>query len=157
MITHDHGTINLNSINKLLQMKKTNCLLILLSVLLILPCAMFAQSKSSKKKGKNEEAVPQLVFTNNVDTVSYIIGANIAQSIKSNDIVINYDKLSKGLQDGLNGTDTVFKPEQIQQIMTVWNQQMMKAKQEKNQQEAVANKKKGAEFPCRKQEERRSH
>lgn len=86
------------------------------------------------------------VLTNNTDTISYIIGADIAHSFKSNDIVVNYDMMNKGLQDGLKGADSIFTPDQIKEIMTAWNQEMMKAKQEKAQQESITNRKIGAEF-----------
>ena len=127
-------------------MKKTSFILILFSALLIIPGATFAQFKNKKKNEKKEVAIAQPVLVNKTDTISYIIGADIAHSFKTNEIVINYDIMNKGLQDGLKGADTLFKPEQIQQIMTAWNQEMMKAKQEKNQQESVLNRKKGAEF-----------
>lgn len=86
------------------------------------------------------------VLTNNTDTISYIIGSDIAHSFKTNEIVINYDMMNKGLQDGLVGADSVFSPEQIQEIMTAWNQEMMKAKQEKSQKESLTNRNIGAEF-----------
>jgi len=127
-------------------MKRTTITLILFSAMLFLPAAIFAQSKSSKKSNNKEVVIQQPILTNNTDTISYIIGADIAHSFKTNEIVVNYDLLNKGIQDGLKGADTLFKPEQIQQIMTAWNQQMMKAKQEKAQQESIINRKKGAEF-----------
>jgi len=128
-------------------MKRTSVILILFSAMLIMPGITHAQLLKCKKKCKKKEMAAGLpVLTNNTDTISYIIGSDIAHSFKTNEIVINYDMMNKGLQDGLVGADSIFKPEQIQEIMTAWNQEMMKAKQEKSQQESVMNRKIGAEF-----------
>jgi FKBP-type peptidyl-prolyl cis-trans isomerase FklB len=127
-------------------MKRTSFFLILFSALLILPGSTFAQFKNKKKSDSKASASGPVVMTNNTDTISYIIGADIAHSFKTNDIAINPELLNKGLHDGLAGADSIFKPEQIQQIMTAWNQEMSKAKQEKSQQESILNRKKGAEF-----------
>ncbi len=129
-------------------MKKPSLFVILLTAVLIIPSMSFAQKKDKKnKKSKETEIVSTLpVFKNNTDTISYIIGANIAQSFKTNDVVVNYDMMNVGIQAGTKGVDTLFTKEQIQTIMTAWNQGVMKAKQEKEQQESVTNRKKGAEF-----------
>lgn len=129
-------------------MKKSTLLLLLLSAVMIIPFSSFAQKKDKKnKKSEESTSVSQLpVFKNNTDTISYIIGANIGQSFITNDITINLDLLNVGIQAGMKETDTAFTKDQIQTIMTAWNQQIMKAKQDKAAQESVLNKKKGAEF-----------
>jgi FKBP-type peptidyl-prolyl cis-trans isomerase FklB len=127
-------------------MKKTSIFLILISAMLILPFATIAQSKSDKKSKKKDMDNVLPVLTNKTDTISYLIGTNIGHSIKSDDIVINFDLMSMGLKAGLNGADTLFKPEVIQKCMTAWQQEMMKAKQEKTKQETTVNRQKGAEF-----------
>ena len=127
-------------------MKQTGIILILISALLILPGVSFAQKKSDKKGRKKESAAAPVVLTNNTDTISYIIGSDIARSFKSNDVVVNFDVMNMGIRDAMNGADTIFTQEQIQQIMTAWNQRMMQEKQHKSEQEAQENRKKGAEF-----------
>lgn len=102
-------------------MKKSNFLLIILAMIFILPASTFAQKKSDKKKKRKGEAIERPVLLNNIDTISYIIGSDIARSFKSNEVVVNYDMMNVGIQDGLKGADTLFTPEQIQEIMTAWN------------------------------------
>jgi FKBP-type peptidyl-prolyl cis-trans isomerase FklB len=126
-------------------MKRNTLILILLSIVLTLPGVIYAQKKNKKKLNKSE-AAQHPVLTNNTDTISYIIGADIARSFKTNEVVVNYDMMNVGIQDGLKGADTLFSQEQIQQIMTAWNQNIMKEKQEKAMKESIENKKKGEEF-----------
>ncbi|NVO19397.1 MAG: FKBP-type peptidyl-prolyl cis-trans isomerase [Bacteroidetes bacterium] len=126
-------------------MKRTQFILILFSALLIIPFTSNAQFRKKNKSDKKEVSGKPVLVTK-TDTISYIIGADIAHSFKSNEIEINYDIFNQGLTDGLKGCDSVFKPEQIQQIMMAWNQEMMKTKQEKTKQECTSNRQKGAEF-----------
>jgi len=127
-------------------MKQTGFILILISALLILPGASFAQKKSDKKGRKKESKAAQVLLTSNTDTISYIIGSDIARSFKSNDVVVNFDVMNAGIRDAMKGADTIFTQEQIQQIMTEWNQRMMQERQEKEQQETMNNRKRGEEF-----------
>lgn len=131
-------------------MKTTSIILLLLAVMLVIPGISNAQKegrkKGNKKSSKKEAVCQQPVFTNNTDTISYIIGADIARSFKTNDITVNYDMMNRGIQDGLKEADTIFSPEQIQVIMTAWNQQIMKEKQDKAQRESMDNAQKGLEF-----------
>ncbi|MBK7174352.1 MAG: FKBP-type peptidyl-prolyl cis-trans isomerase [Bacteroidales bacterium] len=127
-------------------MKKSNFLLIILAMILILPASTFAQKKSDKKKKRKGEAIERPVLLNNIDTISYIIGSDIARSFKSNEVVVNYDMMNVGIQDGLKGADTLFTPEQIQEIMTAWNQEIMKCKQDKAAKDYMDNKAKGEAF-----------
>lgn len=127
-------------------MKKSNLILIVLSLMLVLPGSIYAQKKSKKKCKKHECCAQKPVFTNNTDTISYIIGSDIARSFKNNDVTVNYDMMNVGIQDGLKGADTLFTPEQIQQIMSAWNQCIMKEKQDKAQKESLENRQKGIDF-----------
>jgi FKBP-type peptidyl-prolyl cis-trans isomerase len=128
-------------------MKRNSLLLIVISALLIIPALTFAQKEKKKKKCKNHEATCQhTTFTNNTDTISYIIGADIARSFKSNEVEVNYDMMWAGIMDGIKGADTIFTQEQIQMIMTSWNQRMMMEKQEKAQKESFENRRMGEQF-----------
>jgi len=131
-------------------MKQTSFILILISALLILPGVSFAQKKCEKKCEKKcrkkESKTAKVVLTNNTDTISYIIGSDIARSFKSNDVIVNFDVMNMGIHDAMNGADTIFTQEQIQQIMTEWNQRMMKERQDREQQSTIENRKKGDEY-----------
>ena len=105
---------------------------ILLSAILVLVAAVstqtYAQKREKKKKGKSEEeAAPVVVkplFTNNTDTISYIIGADIAHSFAKNSLDLNKDLVFKGFTDAQAKTDTIFTEDQISQIMMTWQQNM---------------------------------
>lgn len=91
----------------------------------------FAQKKEKKCKQAKTEAIvlPQLL--NGTDTVSYIIGTDIVRSFKKNNVEINFDLLSRGMKDVMNGSDTLFAQEQIMQIFQTWNQKLMKERQDR--------------------------
>ncbi len=127
-------------------MKKTSLLLIVLSALLVIPGTTFAQKKNKKKNAKQEACFLNPAFTNNTDTISYIIGADIAKSFKNNDVQVSLDMMNLGFKAAMQGADTIFSQEQIQTIMTAWNQRIIKEKQEKAERESQDNRRKGAEF-----------
>ena len=80
---------------------------ILLSAILVLVAAVssptFAQKKEKKKKGKDAEVAAPVTakpsFANNNDTISYIIGADIAHSFAKNSLDLNKDMVFKGFTD----------------------------------------------------------
>jgi len=124
---------------------------IVLAGIMVLAAAIssqaYAQKKEKKKKGKNEEAVVATpVFTNNNDTVSYIIGANIAQSFAKNQLNLNKEMVFKGFNDAQAKADTIFSEEQIAQIMNAWQQDMSAKKMAVSEQECAKNIKLGDEF-----------
>jgi hypothetical protein len=136
-------------------MKKTSLLLIVLSALLVIPGTTFAQKKNKKKNAKQEACFLNPAFTNNTDTISYIIGADIAKSFKNNDVQVSLDMMNLGFKAAMQGADTIFSQEQIQTIMTAWNQRISR----KSRKKPSANRRiqrKGANSG-REQEERRSN
>lgn len=107
----------------------------------------FAQKKEKKKKGNKAEAtVVTPVFANNNDTISYIIGADIAHSFAKNSLDLNKDLVFKGFTDAQAKTDTIFTQEQIGQIMTAWQQEMSAKKMAIAEVECSKNIKLGDEF-----------
>jgi FKBP-type peptidyl-prolyl cis-trans isomerase FklB len=127
---------------------------ILLSAILVLVAAVstqtYAQKREKKKKGKSEEAaVPVVVkplFTNNTDTISYIIGADIAHSFAKNSLDLNKDLVFKGFTDAQAKTDTIFTEDQISQIMMAWQQNMSAKKEALAKVECDKNIKVGEDF-----------
>lgn len=124
---------------------------ILFTAILVLVAAAssqaFAQKKEKKKKGKKEEVtVDAPMFANNNDTISYIIGADIAHSFAKNSLDLNKDLVFKGFTDAQANTDTVFTQEQIGQIMTAWQQEMSAKKMAVAEMECGKNIKLGDEF-----------
>jgi FKBP-type peptidyl-prolyl cis-trans isomerase FklB len=124
---------------------------ILLAVILVLVAAVssqtYAQKKEKKKKGdKNEAVVATPAFTNNNDTISYIIGADIAHSFAKNQLELNKDLVFKGFNDAQAKADTIFTQEQIGQIMTAWQQEMSSKKMAEADLENAKNTKLGSDF-----------
>ncbi len=127
---------------------------ILFAVIIVLVAAVstqsYAQKKEKKKKGKSEEATAPLVatplFVNNNDTISYIIGADIAHSFAKNSLELNKEMVFKGFSDAQAKLDTVFTQEEIGAIMTAWQQDMSAKKTAMSEQENAKNLKEGEEF-----------
>ncbi len=127
---------------------------ILVSAILVLVAAVsspsFAQKKEKKKKGEAaENAAPvaaKPLFANNNDTISYIIGADIAHSFAKNSLDLNRDMVFKGFMDAQAKTDTVFTEEEIGAIMMAWQQEMGAKKAAQSEIELAKNKKIGEDY-----------
>ena len=127
---------------------------ILLSVIITLVAAVssstFAQKKEKKMKGKDAEvAAPgaaKPLCANNNDTISYIIGADIAHNIAKIPLDVNKDIFIKGFTDALAKCDTIFSEEQIGAIMMAWQQEMSAKKSAESEMELAKNAKAGEEF-----------
>lgn len=77
-------------------------------------------------------AAPQSpMFKTKMDTISYILGADIAKSFIKNEMNVNQDKLFKGYADGMAKKDTVFTEAQIAVIMKAYQEEMTKVIQDK--------------------------
>jgi FKBP-type peptidyl-prolyl cis-trans isomerase len=83
-----------------------------------------AQKSGKKMKNSKEQVAIAPAFMNNRDTVSYIIGADIARKFAENSLDLNKEMLFKGYNDQQAKVDTIFTEEQIGQIMTAWQQGM---------------------------------
>lgn len=67
------------------------------------------------------------------DRASYIIGLNLGQSLKAQEVPVKADLIIKGLQDGLGGATPLLTPEEIQAAMQEFQQQLMSQQQAKRQ------------------------
>ena len=76
---------------------------------------------------------PAPMFQNRMDTISYILGADIAKSFIKNEMKVNQDKLFKGFSDGMAKKDTLFTATQVTDIMKAYQDEMMKVFQAKNE------------------------
>lgn len=79
------------------------------------------------------------------DKASYIIGYNLGSNLKRQEIPVTGDLIVKGLRDGLGGAAGLLTEEEIQAVMTEFQQKMMAQQQakmsaagEKNKKEADA-------------------
>jgi len=128
---------------------------ILLTVIMMMVAAVssqaYAQKKEKKKKDKKGEVaetpvVVKPLFANNNDTISYIIGADIAHSFAKNDLSLNKDLVFKGFSDGQAKSDTIFSQEQIGAIMMAWQQEMSAKKAAVTEKEMAKNVKAGEDY-----------
>jgi FKBP-type peptidyl-prolyl cis-trans isomerase FklB len=124
-----------------LQMKKSILFTCLMVAMIIFSSTANAQRK--KKQAADAPAAPQPaavvvppapMFQNRMDTISYILGADIAKSFMKNEMNVNPDKLFKGFNDGMAKKDSLyFKEAQVAEIMKAYQEEMMKAVQAKNE------------------------
>jgi len=83
------------------------------------------------------------------DKVSYIIGQNIGRSFQQQGLdgdVIDMDKLRLGVEDVLGGVEPKLTEEQMAEIMTAFQQEMMARADSLNKVKGETNKKTGDEF-----------
>jgi FKBP-type peptidyl-prolyl cis-trans isomerase FklB len=65
------------------------------------------------------------------DRASYIIGLNLGQSLKTQEVPVTMDLLVQGLRDGLGGGTPLLTPEEIQAAMQEFQQKLMTQQQTK--------------------------
>ena len=65
------------------------------------------------------------------DRASYIIGLNLGQSLKTQEVPVTADLIIQGLRDGLGGGNPLLTPEEIQAAMQEFQQQLMTSQQSK--------------------------
>lgn len=81
-----------------------------------------------------------------MNAVSYIIGADLGQKLRTNSVEANMESLIAGLKEAAAGAPPKYSPEEQQQIMTAF-QNDLRAKMEKKQAElAATNSKLAADF-----------
>lgn len=126
---------------------------ILLTVIVMLITAVssqaYAQKKEKKKKDKKGEVAVKEVkplFATSNDTISYIIGADIARSFAKNSLDLNKEMVFKGFSDAQANTDTIFTQDEIGAIMMAWQQDMSNKKAALSEKEMAKNIKLGDEF-----------
>lgn len=113
-------------------------------VILIIAAGLVSCHSTKKANTDSSAKMPQAtIMTNFKDTVSYIIGTDIAKSFSQNSIDINLDLLFEGIKDGYNGTDSLFTKQQVQEIMGKFQKEMQQKQQLESAKQATLNKEKG--------------
>ena len=67
------------------------------------------------------------------DRASYVIGLNLGQSLKAQEVPVAVDLIIQGLRDGLGGANALLTPEEIQATMQEFQQQLMSQQQAKRE------------------------
>jgi len=132
-------------------MKKFILITVIIGLVAAVSFPSLAQKRDKKKKGDQKvvEGVlltPAQLFANNNDTISYIIGADIAHSFAKNDLNLNKDLVFKGFSDAQAKIDTIFSQEEIGAIMMAWQQDMNSKREELTKQECAKNTKAGDDY-----------
>jgi len=88
--------------------------------------------KAKKKKKKKSKKIVAVVATpdtllNNIDSVSYCIGLNMAQNIKKDFAEGNVDAIMKGYKAAMNDTGYIISPDKMQTIVTPYFQKKQEA------------------------------
>jgi FKBP-type peptidyl-prolyl cis-trans isomerase len=126
------------------------------SVILALGCllvmSVFAAEQASKEDinvpvSEGQATNPQAsVFKTEQDKVSYIIGTQIAQSIKKQGVEVNIEPLMWGLQDVLEGNTLKMTKEETQKVYMAFQQRMRAKQTAERAKQATENLAKGKAF-----------
>lgn len=114
---------------------------VMLLILIVISLAGFqvqAQSASKKQKKSETNEVPFELKTI-LDTISYIVGTDVAFTLKNNDMDLNATAFSKGFADAWIGNDSIFTTAQAEAIMVKYGSELQEKRQkEKAEQDAIA-------------------
>jgi FKBP-type peptidyl-prolyl cis-trans isomerase len=80
------------------------------------------------------------------DKAGYIIGLNLGNNLRQQEIPVTADQIIKGLRDGLGNAKAQLTDEEIQATMSEFQQQLMAKQQEKMKSVGEKNKKEGDAF-----------
>lgn len=118
----------------------------IIAILIAAVCLVaFNASAQDKKKAKGNSKQTTLL-QNKMDTISYIIGADIGANLKKSNIDVKAEALVKGLTDAAAGIDTLISDALKQKyIMDFQNEMQAKAQQQQGE-EAAKNKLAGEAF-----------
>jgi FKBP-type peptidyl-prolyl cis-trans isomerase len=75
----------------------------------------------------------QMKFKNDEEQMSYIIGHQIAESLKRDDLKVDKKMLIKSIDDGLAGKSSALTPQESQEFMKKYIEKEQKVRGEKNQ------------------------
>jgi FKBP-type peptidyl-prolyl cis-trans isomerase FklB len=115
-------------------------------ILIVLCLSVFTSqivSAQNHKKGKDDNQIVLKTFN---DTISYIIGSDVAGNLAKNSIEINEDIFFKAFDKKMKNQDSVFTQDERQKIMTKFQKDMTAKQQAKNEVVCGKNKQDGKAF-----------
>jgi len=118
-------------------MKKIHILTFSLLLVIFAACGKTAAAAKPLKAGDLDSQKKK---------VSYAIGLDIGKNFKERAMDVNMEILIQGLRDAQGGGQPLLGSEEIQKVMTQFQQDMMKVEQEKRMGQAQVNKAKGDAF-----------
>lgn len=129
-------------------MEKKVFVITILSLFAIYTCNAQNDSSRSKNDKKNSKSVTNapLQFNTFKDTVSYLIGTDLAKNFINNQLDIDINYLKAGYEDVLNNVDTIFTDQEFQSVMQKLQIIAMEKSEAKRLEEAKLNKEVGQKF-----------
>ena len=125
-------------------------------VMLVLVCLTVMLVNAAEEGAKTDVNEPQIivqatadkaeVFKTEMDKVSYIIGTQMAGSLKKAEIDVNLELLVQGLKDTLAGTKLALSQAEMTKTYAAWQQQMRAKQAAKTAEEAAKNLAAGTAF-----------
>jgi FKBP-type peptidyl-prolyl cis-trans isomerase FklB len=114
-------------------------------IAIIIPAMMLIMAYSCNK-GKGSK----VNLEDNIDSVSYIIGVNVANDLKNNfekqEIEFDANALSKGFSDAFAGDDSLITKEEQERIMSEFQMGLQQKQMARMSQEAIPQKEAGSQW-----------
>lgn len=85
-------------------------------------------------------------LTTDKDKLSYSIGADLGKNFKTQGIEINPEALSKGMQDGITGTQLILTEQQMKDVLNKFQKDLMAKRTSEFNKKSDENKSKGESF-----------
>lgn len=103
----------------------------------VIASAAQAEQKQDKAPAQTAPAAKkhQVKFKNDEEQMSYIIGHQIAESIKRDELKVNEEVFIRSIKDGLAGKASELTPQESQEFMKKYIEKEQKIRGEKNQKE----------------------
>jgi FKBP-type peptidyl-prolyl cis-trans isomerase FklB len=120
-------------------MKKTHILAFALLLMMLVACGKAAGVAAAQPLKAQD-------LDNQKKKVSYAIGLDIGKNFKERSMDLDMEILIQGLRDAQGGGQPLLSAEEIQKVMTQFQQDMMKAEQTKRMGQAQVNKAKEEAF-----------
>lgn len=120
-------------------MKKIHIILFSLLLVIFVACGKAASASAAKPLKAGD-------LDNQKKKVSYAIGLDIGKNFKERAMDLDMEILIQGLRDAQGSGQPLLGKDEIQKVMTQFQQDMMKAEQEKKMGQALVNKAKEAAF-----------
>jgi len=131
---------------------KTRSYIVMLALVCLTVMSVYAAQEGTKKDVNEPQATvvaatPKAeTLKTEVEKVSYIIGTQIAGTFKTQDIEVNLDSLMLGLKDAMEGKELALGQDEMQQVYTLFQQQMRAKQAAKQAKEAAENLAAGTAF-----------
>jgi len=116
------------------------------SKILVVLCLVIFSIQIGSAQNQKKNSKDKIVLKTFNDSISYIIGSDVAGNLMKNAIEINEDVFFKGFDKKLKNNDSLFTQEQRQQIMTRFQKEMTAKQQVKSDAESQKNKATGKAF-----------